>query len=330
MKKLWSASMFVVVVLLLAACQPAAAPTRPATQIPTMPVATATPAAAEPVAIPETGQNTVDEVVVTTASDPKLGDILVDGKGMTLYMFKKDAPNTSNCTGDCLKAWPPLISNGSPEAGAGVDKSLLGTAKLDDGRLIVTYAQMPLYYWAADQKPGDTTGQNVNGVWFVVAPDGKIVETGASGMPKDSTNSAAAAAPTQVTQEDDYYSRGEKTSNDIKLAAAKDPILGPILVDGKGMTLYIFTKDTADTSNCAGDCLKAWPPLIAAGKVKAEDGVNQALIGTAVMADGRTIVTYNHRPLYYWAADGKPGDTTGQGVNQVWFVISPEGEPVGQ
>ena len=91
-------------------------------------------------------------------------------------MYTKDAPNQANCSGNCLKYWPPLLTQGSPTLGAGVDKSLLGTAKLADGSMIVTYNKMPLYYYVKDSKPGDVTGQDTfDHTWFVVSPDGKIV-----------------------------------------------------------------------------------------------------------------------------------------------------------
>jgi predicted lipoprotein with Yx(FWY)xxD motif len=62
--------------------------------------------------------------------------------------------------------------------------------------------------------------------------------------------------------------------------------------------------------------------------VGAEDGVNEAMVGVAPMTDGTQIVTYNGMPLYYWAGDTKPGDATGQGVNTVWYVVDPDGNPV--
>jgi predicted lipoprotein with Yx(FWY)xxD motif len=96
----------------------------------------------------------------------------VDGKGMTLYMFDKDTADKSNCDASCLAKWPPLITQGNPTLGDGVDKAMVGSAKLADGRMIVTYNHMPLYYWFKDQKPGDTSGQAVGSVWWVVGPDG--------------------------------------------------------------------------------------------------------------------------------------------------------------
>jgi predicted lipoprotein with Yx(FWY)xxD motif len=105
--------------------------------------------------------------------------------------------------------------------------------------------------------------------------------------------------------------------------------LGTILVDGRGMTLYLFTKDTrgSGASTCEGPCLAAWPPLL--GTPKAGSGADQARLGTITRSDGAVQVTYNGWPLYYWAQDSAPGDTNGQGVNGVWWVVSPAGEPVG-
>jgi predicted lipoprotein with Yx(FWY)xxD motif len=104
------------------------------------------------------------------AADPTLGNILVDGKGMTLYLYKTDVPGVSNCSADCLKVSPPFVTQGNPILGAGVDSSKVSAAPLADGRKIVTYDGMPLYYYASDTKAGDTTGQGVDGVWFVVTP----------------------------------------------------------------------------------------------------------------------------------------------------------------
>ncbi|HEY3410556.1 MAG TPA: hypothetical protein VGK53_20495 [Propionicimonas sp.] len=105
-----------------------------------------------------------------------LGSILVDGKGMTLYMFTKDTQgsNASACTGQCLAAWPPLA--GKPTAGKGADGSKLGSFALPDGTAQATYNGWPLYYWKGDAKAGDTSGQKVGGVWFVLDKDGNPVK----------------------------------------------------------------------------------------------------------------------------------------------------------
>ncbi len=108
---------------------------------------------------------------VMVASDATLGKFLVDSKGMTLYVYTKDTPGVSNCSGGCLQVWPALLFSGTgdPTAGAGVTGKL-GLITRSDGSKQVTYNDKPLYYYAGDTKPGDTTGQNVGGIWFVIAP----------------------------------------------------------------------------------------------------------------------------------------------------------------
>jgi predicted lipoprotein with Yx(FWY)xxD motif len=111
----------------------------------------------------------------------RLGSILVDSKGITLYDFVKDKGGASSCYGACAALWPPLITKGKPHAGSGVRASLLGSAKRKDGKLEVTYNHHPLYYFVTDRKPGQTTGQGVNqfgGPWWVLSPAGREIHRG--------------------------------------------------------------------------------------------------------------------------------------------------------
>lgn len=140
--------------------------------------------AAQPVSAPPSNAATsadtaamsspADAATLTLAmADSPLGSILVDGHGMTLYLFTKDSPNTSACTGQCLVAWPPLLGN--PTAGRGVDATKLGSFQRADGRVQASYNGWPLYYWKGDSKPGDVSGQKVNQVWFVLDKSGRAV-----------------------------------------------------------------------------------------------------------------------------------------------------------
>jgi len=128
------------------------------------------PAATE--AVPVTGSG----AMVAVASSADFGPILVDEKGMTLYMFEKDTPNTSSCYGGCATNWPPLLTTGAPLAGEGLDASLLGTTTRDDGNVQVTYNGWPLYYYVKDAAAGDMTGQGVGDVWFVLSADGSVLK----------------------------------------------------------------------------------------------------------------------------------------------------------
>jgi predicted lipoprotein with Yx(FWY)xxD motif len=112
---------------------------------------------------------------IAVANDSKLGQILVDGSGRTVYLFVADTGTTSTCYTSCAQIWPPVLTTGAPQAGAGTTASLLGTTARTDGTTEVTFAGHPLYYFASDKKPGDTTGQAVNSfgaLWYVLSPAG--------------------------------------------------------------------------------------------------------------------------------------------------------------
>ena len=123
---------------------------------------------------------------------------------------------------------------------------------------------------------------------------------------------------------------GGKQTSGTKVALATSP-LGRILVDSKGITLYDFVKDKGTTSVCYGACAALWPPLTTKGKPVAGRGVRASLLGTTKRKDGKLEVTYNGHPLYYFVTDTKPGQTTGQGVDQFggpWWVLSAAGKEI--
>jgi predicted lipoprotein with Yx(FWY)xxD motif len=114
----------------------------------------------------------------------------------------------------------------------------------------------------------------------------------------------------------------------VKIASSS---LGRILVDSKGITLYDFVKDKGTTSVCYGACAALWPPLLTTGKPVAGPGVRASLLGTTKRKDGKLELTYGGHPLYYFVTDRKPGQTTGQGVNQFggpWWVLSAAGKEI--
>ena len=122
---------------------------------------------------------------------------------------------------------------------------------------------------------------------------------------------------------------GGKTGG-ARVQAIRSP-LGHILVDSKNITLYDFPPDKGTTSVCYGACAALWPPLTTSGKPVAGSGVRASLLGTTKRKDGKIQVTYGGHPLYYFVSDRKPGQTTGQGVNQFgapWWVISPAGKEI--
>lgn len=107
---------------------------------------------------------------VTLARRGKLGDLLVGVRGMTLYHFTKDRPGSPACSGGCLAIWPPLLVRGSaaPRPGPGITH--LGVIDRHGVGRQVTYYGEPLYYYSGDTKPGETTGQGFEHLWFVVHP----------------------------------------------------------------------------------------------------------------------------------------------------------------
>jgi len=228
-------------------------------------------------------------------ADSKLGKLLTGSEGRTLYAFTVDKDGKSACYQQCAQAWPALTTNGTPTAGSGVDGALLATSPRTDGAQQVTYAGLPLYYFAKDSAAGQTGGQGVNDVWWVVDPAGKLIKGG-----------AAAAATVAVSKSK----------------------LGEILADAEGRTLYAFTVDKGGTSACYQQCAKAWPALTVTGDPSAGTGVEASLLGTTTRTDGGAQVTYKGMPLCYFAGDSKPSDTKGQGLNKVWWVVAPDGSLV--
>jgi predicted lipoprotein with Yx(FWY)xxD motif len=132
------------------------------------------------------------------------------------------------------------------------------------------------------------------------------------------------------------YGTGPATSSAQPAAAVverRGSMLGQILVDGQGRTLYLFEADRAGRSSCDGACASAWPPYLSNGAPKAGTGVAGGLLGTTMRGGdgGGAQVTYHGHPLYYYVGDNEPGDTAGQGLDQFgarWFVLAPSGNEI--
>lgn len=131
---------------------------------------------------------------------------------------------------------------------------------------------------------------------------------------------------------DPYGQPAEETTPSEEAAApvelmATETSLGEVVVDGEGLTVYMFDKDTqgADTSACAGPCVDSWPAVTTENEAPSVEGVTGE-VGTITAADGSKQVTLNGWPLYYFVGDEAAGDVNGQGVNGVWWVLTPDGE----
>lgn len=229
-----------------------------------------------------------------------LGQVLVDARGRTLYLYTPDHKNTSVCYGKCASFWPPLLTTAKPRAGKGANASLLGETMRKDGKHQVTYAGHPLYFFANDKKAGQTNGQGLQKIWWVVSAAGKKV----------TAKAPVAPAPPATVQ----------------LASTS---LGPVLVDATGKTLYLFTPDTTSASTCYGQCATNWPPLLVTGGTPTVGtGLDSSLVGTTTRTDGTVQVTYAGHPLYFFAKDAKAGDTNGEGVGSIWYAVSASGNKV--
>jgi predicted lipoprotein with Yx(FWY)xxD motif len=117
--------------------------------------------------------------VVSAAKVGDLGMILVTTEGLTLYDFHKDKGGTSSCYGACAGAWPPLLTEGNPQAQGPANRSMLGTTKRKEGTLQVTYNGWPLYTYAGDKAPGEANGNDIDqfgAEWYALQPNGEEPE----------------------------------------------------------------------------------------------------------------------------------------------------------
>jgi predicted lipoprotein with Yx(FWY)xxD motif len=252
---------------------------------------------------------------LVAADSDKLGKILNDDKGFTLYRFDNDTakPSKSNCEGDCATAWPPVtasVDSIEQLEAVGMDGKLIGTVERSDGSVQLTVAGWPVYRYFNDASPGDINGQGAGNRWFAVTPEGKKATGQAAPGAPGAPGAPVAPAPP------------------VSLAAMKVGSFGEIVTDREGMTLYRFDKDTANPSksNCDGECAAKWPPVIATSDKFELQGIDQSKVGTVVRTDGTRQVTIAGWPVYRFAGDSKSCDTNGQGVGGVWFVIKPDGK----
>jgi predicted lipoprotein with Yx(FWY)xxD motif len=125
------------------------------------------------------GSTAGSAATISAASAGDLGKVLVDGQGMTVYLFEKDENGKSACYGACADAWPPVTTEGEPVAKGGAMAGKLGTTERTDGTTQVTYAGWPLYLYAGDSKPGQAAGNDVDGFgaeWYALTPSGQKPE----------------------------------------------------------------------------------------------------------------------------------------------------------
>jgi predicted lipoprotein with Yx(FWY)xxD motif len=145
------------------------------------------------VAMAATRSTSAKSGTVMAAKVGKYGTVLVAANGKTLYRYTPDKKNVSVCTGACAAYWPPLLVKGTakPTAGSGVSAKLLGVTMRSNGAHQVTYAGYPLYYYAADKKAGQASGEGFEKTWYVVNATGGLVKKAVSSSGGTTTKKSA-------------------------------------------------------------------------------------------------------------------------------------------
>jgi predicted lipoprotein with Yx(FWY)xxD motif len=233
---------------------------------------------------------------VSLQSNASLGNYLVSADGRTLYYFALDVPAAggqaavSNCNANCLPFWP-IFHVDAAAVGTGLNAADFAELVRPDGAKQTTYKGWPLYFFAGDQKAGDTLGDNLGeprptDLWFVIK------------------------AP--------FYSA---------LIMTKDGGPAEYLADPAGRTLYVDAQDTVTpgsdpVSNCTGACLTTWP-VFAAADGSRPTGIDTAKLTTFTRADGAKQSAFDGHPLYYFVGDTLPGQTNGRGIAAPFDTVDP-------
>ncbi len=233
-----------------------------------------------------------------------------------------------------LVATPAFAQSTTPTVSLGDTKGF--------GKILVGKDGMSLYFYTPDPLNNSVCYDQCAKAWPPLTVDSADKLTVADGIPGKFATITRKDGTLQVTYNGFplYYWYKDTKAGDTNghrvgrvwwvvppatVAAAENPTLGNILVGPTGMTLYMYTKDTADTSTCVDKCAESWPPLTVDSADKFVPGVNlPGKFGTTKRTDGKLQVTYNGMPLYYWKDDKAIGDATGENVGKVWFTVVPE------
>ena len=177
------------------------------------------------------------------------------------------------------------------------------------------------------ERPGSTIGRLGRGTTVLLGVVALVAACSNAGGGTASPPATQGAVPTTVQT----AGASAPASAGITLELAEAPDLGSYVTGKDGMSLYVFLPDEGNTSACNGDCATNWPPLTVEdiAEVTAGDGVTGEL-GTITRDDGTKQVTLGGAPLYYFRGDAAAGDVNGQAMNDVWYLASAEGTPVGE
>ncbi|WP_248362567.1 hypothetical protein [Anaeromyxobacter oryzae] len=237
------------------------------------------------------GANPGQPSTLMLTTDARLGSHLVDGSGRSLYYFAKDIPASgtqaavSNCNAGCLPIWPIFDADGA--VAQGINAADVGQITRSDGSKQTTYKGFPLYYYAGDAAAGDTQGEGVNGIWYVV---------------HDPTYSIAQLS--KANEAATYLTDG---AGRALYSFARDTV---------------GTRTTSPVTACtSGPCMTSWPTFLT-DQVTVPSDLVAADFTVYTRADGTRQSAYKGHPLYYYAGDTAPGQTNGRGVPG-WQTIDP-------
>jgi predicted lipoprotein with Yx(FWY)xxD motif len=224
---------------------------------------------------------------VKLTNNTKLGSIITDNLGNSLYFFSKDAGGTATCVGQCAVVWPPFYKD-NPSLGTGLAAADFGVITRTDGTMQTTYKGWPLYYYASDLKAGDTNGDAIGNLWAIGKADYSVM-----------------FANSQLVGHDGLQ------YNDQGVAAA---VSSQYLTDPYGRTLYLFTKDTHNTNVFTKPDLSnngVWPinEVTAVGSIPT---VFDKTLFTTIIVFGKTQLVFRGHPTYQFGQDaGLRGNTKG-------------------
>lgn len=154
---------------------------------------------------------------------------------------------------------------------------------------------------------------------MTAAAAGALVLAGCGGGGSTASNGSASSAP----------GAAPASANSVAALKTFDSPLGAVVVDGKGMTVYVFDKDTpgSSTSACTGQCASLWPAVTTTSATPSVQGVT-GQVGTLPTADGGKQVTLDGHRLYTYSGDSGSGQLNGQGFMNIWWVVTPAGSEV--
>jgi predicted lipoprotein with Yx(FWY)xxD motif len=223
-------------------------------------------------------------------TDSHFGSIIVDSKGNTVYFFSLDANGSSACTGNCLAVWP-LSYVANPTFGTGLTDTDFSFITRSDGSKQTTYKGWPLYTYSGDNSPGQTTGDGIENIWFVAKPDYTVM-----------------------------LANNQLVGNDgIKYDSTYKPGTGltQYLTDDRGLTLYSFSLDKADSnkftkSDFSNDSF--FPIVQVTSTQNVPSLLSKSMLGT-ITVFGKTQLTFKGWPVYRFGADSLiRGNTRGMSV----------------